>query len=161
VTQAAFVGTDLGVHDLRVLQANAVERPVLGAEVHLGVGPAHLVELAVLLAGLLHLQRAVADVQRRGDDLQALRTQGSGPSGATTFHPCSLSSSSRVAGNRASGRRTSSSEAGPRADVAGGKVPVRLKLRNRAASVYIRTPWKVKAARTASPEARSIARNSA
>src|SRR5256886_17210758 len=33
------------------------------------------------LAGLLHLQRAVADVQRRGDDLQALRTQRSGPAG--------------------------------------------------------------------------------
>ena len=81
VAQAAFVRTDLGVHDLRVLQANAVEGPVLGAEVHLGVGPAHLVELAVLLAGLLHLQRAVADVQRRGDDLQAFWTQGSGPAG--------------------------------------------------------------------------------
>src|SRR5439155_12045380 len=81
VAKTAFVRADLGVHDLRILETDTVEGPVLGAEVHLGVGPAHLVELAVLLARLLHLQRAVADVQRRGDDLQAFRTQGSGPAG--------------------------------------------------------------------------------
>src|SRR5205807_9841628 len=79
--ETEFVRTDRGVHELRLVETGTVEGPVLGAEVHLGVGPAHLVELAVLLAGHLHLQRAVADVQRRGDDLQALRTERAGPAG--------------------------------------------------------------------------------
>src|SRR5216117_2535503 len=48
-------------------------------EVHLRVGPAHLVEFAVLLARLLHLEGAVADVEGGGDDLQAFRAERSGP----------------------------------------------------------------------------------
>src|SRR5205814_10334685 len=74
-----FVGADLRIADLGVLEADAVEGPVLRAEVHLRVGPAHLVEFAVLLARLLHLEGAVADVEGGGDDLQAFRAERSGP----------------------------------------------------------------------------------
>src|SRR3990170_5039581 len=79
VAQAALVRAYLRVRDLRVRDADAVERPVLRLQVQFRVGPADLLELPVLLARLLHHERAVVDVQRRGDDLQALRAQGARP----------------------------------------------------------------------------------
>ncbi len=81
VAETALIGTHLRVDDGWVVDPNAVEGPVLRPQVHLRIGPTDLVELAMLPARLLHLERAVADVQGRGNDLETFRAQGSRSAG--------------------------------------------------------------------------------
>ncbi len=76
VAEAALVGADGGVGDLRVGDAHPVVGPGFGLQVQVDVRPAHLVELAVLLARLPHHQLPVLLVEGGGDDGDAFGTQG-------------------------------------------------------------------------------------
>ncbi len=75
LTKAAVQRADLGICDLRVVNAVTIEGPLLGSHIHVEIRPDHVLERPVVVTRLSHLQCSVVLEQLGRDDLLALRTK--------------------------------------------------------------------------------------